>query len=142
MSHCWAEISGGRRIGAAVIGWALLVAAVAVFGCAPAAAPKQNIGEMIANARTASDYDAIADYYDKEATDAKAKYEEHEGSVVRYENSVKWRTWAWHCERLAEDFKAAQGEAQALAAEHRKIAAEMKSGQPSAVSGPSPQSAK
>jgi len=124
------------------IGWALLVAAVALSGCATAAAPKQNVGEMIANAKTASDYDAIADYYDKEAADAKAKYEEHEASVVRYENSVKWRTWAWHCERLAQDFKAAEGEAHALAAEHRKIAAGMKSGQSSAASGPSPQSLK
>jgi len=97
---------------------------------------------MIANAKIASDYEAIADYYDREASDAKAKYEEHEASVVRYENSAKWRTWAWHCDRLAQDFKLAEGEAQALAAEHRRIAAEMKSGQISAVSGPSPRSGK
>ena len=97
---------------------------------------------MVANAKSASDHEAIADYYDREATDAKAKYEEHEASVARYENSVKWRTWAWHCDRLAQDFKAAEGEAQALAAEHRRVAAEMKSGETYTVSGPSPQPAK
>ncbi len=64
-----------------MIASALLMSA----GCAPVAAPRQNIGEMIANARTASDYDAIADYYDQEATNAKAKYEEHHASAVRYE---------------------------------------------------------
>lgn len=96
-----------QSIGATTAG----IVIAAFTGCAPAAAPKQNIGEMIANAETASDYEAIADYYDREAADAEAKYEEHEASVVRYENSVKFRTWAWHCERLAEDFKAAEGEA-------------------------------
>jgi hypothetical protein len=141
-SQCWTEISGGRRIGAAVIGWVLMVAAASTSGCAPAVALKQNIGEMIANARAASDYDAIAGYYDREATDAKAKYEEHEALVVRYENSAEWRTWAWHCDRLAQDFKAAEGEARALAAEHLKIAAEMKSGQTPTAPGPSPHSGK
>jgi outer membrane murein-binding lipoprotein Lpp len=125
-----------------LVSGAVLLMAATTSGCSAVGPPKQNIGEMIANARTASDYDAIADYYDKEAADAKAKYEDHEASVVRYENSTKWRTWAWHCDRLAQDFKAAQGEAQALAAEHRRVAAEMKSGETSTVSGPSPQLAK
>jgi hypothetical protein len=130
------------RSGVTVIGCALLVVAAAVSGCAPSAAPKQDIGEMVASAKSAADHEAIADYYDREATDAKTKYEEHEASVVHYENSVKWRTWAWHCDRLAQDFKAAQGEAQVLATEHRKVAAEMKSGETPIVTGPSPQPAK
>ena len=114
-----------------------LFSAAAISACPTAQPPKSNIEHLLGNARTASDHDAIADYYEKEAADAKVKYQEHEALAIRYERVGKLRTWSWHCEHLAHDFYDAEQDASALAAEHRKIAAEMKSGgQSSAVSSP------
>lgn len=132
-------MSGGYRSGFPAIVLAVLVA-IAVSGCSTAAPPKPNIEHMLAHARTAADHEAIAKYYEDEAADAMTKQGEHKASAVHYERSAKWRTWSWHCDRLAQDFKGVEEDASALAIEHRKIAAEMKSGQPSA--DPSPQSGK
>ena len=102
---------------------------------------------MLATAKSASDHEAIAEYYDDEAADAEAKYEEHEASFVRYyHGSPRARGWAWHCDRLAQDYKQANEDASVLAAQHRKIAEEIKSGSevptPLATPGPSAQQAR
>lgn len=125
-----------------MIGWTLLVIASVVSGCAPAAAPNENIDRMIATAKTASDHEAIAAYYDKEASDAHAKYEEHKASIAYYDSGTpQWRKWARHCARLAQDFKDAEQEASALATEHRLTAQDINSGgvvpTAPAASGPS-----
>ncbi len=122
-----------------LVGCALL-AVGALLGCAPVAAPKPNIEHMLATAKTASDHEAIAQYYEQEAADDEVKYEEHKGSAVQYEHSVKYRGWGRHCDRLAQDYKQAHQNASVLAAEHRKVADEISasSGAPAAPSGATP----
>lgn len=107
--------------------WAALLAAAAISACSATVPSKPNIEHMLATAKTASDHEAIAEYYETEAADAKGKYEEHEASAVHYDRVPKWKTWAWHCDALAQDFKAAEQDASVLAAQHRKIAEEMNS---------------
>jgi hypothetical protein len=125
------------------MGFALLSAA-ALSGCAPAAVPKPNIEHMLAIAKTASDHEAIANYYDNEAAEAEVEYEEHQSAALRYyHGSPRARGWAWHCDRLAQDYKQANEDASVLAAQYRKIAEEIKSGfevpTPLATPGPSAQ---
>jgi hypothetical protein len=104
-----------------LIGFALL--AVGVFmACAPAES-KPNIEHMLATAKTASDHEAIAQYYENEAADAHAKYEEHQAVAARA-LSPKSQSWSLHCARLAQDFKQAEEDASVLAAEQRKVAEE------------------
>ncbi len=141
MSHDLTKTSGEYRIGSAVIGLAVLIAA-AVSGCSAAAPPKPNIEHMLANARTAADHDAIANYYEDEAADAVAKQQEHKALAVQYGQNPRFPLMAGHCDSLAQEFKGVEEDESALAAEHRKIAVEMKSGQSSVLSGPSPQSGK
>jgi hypothetical protein len=53
------------------VGFAFLAAA-ALAACAPAES-KPNIEHMLATAKTASDHEAIAQYYENEAANAHAK---------------------------------------------------------------------
>jgi hypothetical protein len=78
--------------------------------------------------KTAPDHEAIAEYYENEAADAHAKYEEHEASATQYAHSVRWKGWARHCAHLAQDYNQAEQDASNLAAQHRKVAEEMQSG--------------
>ncbi len=109
-----------------LIDCALLIGA-ALAGCAPAA-HKPNIEHMLATAKTASDHEAIAQYYEQEAADDEAKYEEHRAEAGRYRHSPKFGTIsAQHCYQLTQDYKQANQDASVLAAQHRKIAEEMNS---------------
>jgi hypothetical protein len=118
------------------VGFALL-AASAVSACAPAAS-KPSIEHMLATAKTASDHEAIAQYYEQEAADDEAKYEEHEAAAGRYEHSPKFGIIsAQHCHHLAQDYKQANQDASVLAAQHRKIAEEMNSGKATSAAGTS-----
>ena len=118
------------------VGFALL-AASAVSACAPAAS-KPSIEHMLATAQTASDHEEIAQYYEQEAADDEAKYEEHEAAAGRYEHSPKFGIIsAQHCHHLAQDYKQANQDASVLAAQHRKIAEEMNSGKATSAAGTS-----
>ena len=116
-------------------GYALL-AFGALFGCGPAAAPKPSIEHMLATAKTASDHEAIAEYYENEAAHAHTEYEEHEKSASQYAHSAKWRGMAGHCARLAQDYEQAEHDASTLAAQHRKVAVEMRSGSEMSTASP------
>jgi hypothetical protein len=104
-----------------------LVAGATLSGCA-SAEPKPNIEHMLATAKTASDHEAIAQYYEREAADDEVKYEEHLTDASRYERSPKFGIIsAQHCRRLAQDYNQANQDASVLAAQHRKVAVEMRS---------------
>jgi hypothetical protein len=105
----------------------LSVFALAAFSACARAESKPNIEHMLATAKTASDHEAIAQYYENEAADAHAEYEEHQAVVARA-LSPKSHSWSLHCARLAQDFKQAEEDASVLATEQRKIAEEIKSG--------------
>jgi hypothetical protein len=84
---------------------------------------------MLVTAETASDHDAIAQYYEQEAADDEVKYEEHMADAGRYQHSPKFGVIsAQHCSRLVQDYKQANQDASVLAAQHRKVAEEMRSG--------------
>jgi len=82
---------------------------------------------MLADAKSGSDHEMIAQYYQAEADEAEAKYTQHEASAAQYRCNLRWGGWTEHCEELAQDYKNAQKEASWLAAHHRKIAEEMNS---------------
>ncbi len=115
----------------------LLLTIAGISGCSTAP-PKPNIEHMLANAKSASDHEAIAQYYQEEAEDAGVKYEEHRASAIHYENSAKYGSWARHCDYLAQDFKQAEQDASVLAAQHRRIAQEIRAGNEAAPASAAP----
>jgi hypothetical protein len=97
---------------------------VAICACATGAPSSPDLDQMLANAKTRSDHQAIAEHYQKEADEAEAKYEQHKASAAEYRRALSWGGWAEHCDRLAQDYKRAAEDASWLAAHHRKIANE------------------
>jgi hypothetical protein len=84
-----------------------------------------NLGEMIANAKTPADHEAIAAFYDKEAADAEAKAKLHHAVHKNYESfKMKPTEMAHHCDELGKYFERGAAEAKALAAAHRAMAKE------------------
>jgi hypothetical protein len=108
---------------------------VVISACSTGAPSKTDLEQMLADAKSGSDHQIIAQYYQAEADEAQAKYEQHETSAAQYRGNLRWGGWAEHCEELAQDYKNAQKDASWLAAHHRKIAEEMNSAD---KSGPAP----
>lgn len=52
----------------------MLLAVAAISACSAARPAKPNIEHMLATAKTASDHEAIAKYYEQEAADAEARH--------------------------------------------------------------------
>ena len=106
---------------------ALLIGA-ALSACASRQS-KPNIEHMLANATTPADHLNIAEYYNEEAAEDEAKYQEHERDAARYEHAIKFREISvQHCKQLAQDYKQAAQDASVLAAEHRRVADEISAG--------------
>ena len=109
------------------IGCAILMG-ITLSACASRQS-KPNIEHMLANATTASDHLNIAEYYNEEAAEDEAKYQEHKADAARYEHAIKFgRISAQHCDQLAQDYKQAAQDASVLAAEHGKVADEISAG--------------
>jgi hypothetical protein len=85
---------------------------------------KPGLDQMLSSAKTAEDHELIAKEYEKEASDAQAEYERHQVGVSSYQKGAG----RLHCAALAQDYQRAEQDASALAAYHRKVAEEMKSG--------------
>jgi hypothetical protein len=86
---------------------------------------------MIAKAKSPADHEAIAAYYDKEATEAEAKAEQHKKMADSYtklrpdhpaslEGHLK--PLPGHCRAEAKYYEGIATENRALAAAHRKMA--------------------
>ena len=93
--------------------------------------------EMIAEAKTAADHKAIADYYYAEAAKARANAAKHEPMAQGYREWYQaagkgWRKGTYapgtiaHCEGLVKDYTAAAEDLTALAKEHEAMAAKIK----------------
>jgi hypothetical protein len=91
----------------------------------------------IENAKTPADHEAIAAYYDTQAKAALAEVERHRAMAGAYAKppasggskgvrSSVYKTMPRHCDDLLKDYKNAAHEYQAMAAEHRKAASEIK----------------
>jgi hypothetical protein len=86
---------------------------------------------MIAKAKTAADHEAIAAYYDKEATAADAKAAEHKKMAETYTKlrpdhpaslQGHLKPLPAHCEAEAKYYEGIATENRALATAHRKMA--------------------
>lgn len=82
-----------------------------------------NLDQAVANAKTSADHEAIAAYYDREATDNQAKAKLHHAV---HHNYVKfhWKQTDMgpHCDELAKFYQRTADQDKDLAAGHRKMA--------------------
>jgi hypothetical protein len=85
----------------------------------------QNLNQMIANAKTPADHEAIAAYYDKEATENEKMVELHRASKNIYTKTPN----QLHCNALIKSYQAAANADKALAAGHRQMAEKLKGSQ-------------
>jgi len=90
------------------------------------AAQTFDLEKAVTGAKTPADHEAIASYYDKEGTTAKAKAEEHHKLMKAYRNVAGKGQFAieGHCQRLAQNYESIATENTALAAAHRQMAQE------------------
>jgi hypothetical protein len=91
-----------------------------------AAAQTFDLEKAVTGAKTPADHEAIASYYDKEGTAAKAKAAEHHKLMEAYRNvSGKGRfKMEEHCQRLAQNYESIATENTTLATAHRQMAQE------------------
>jgi len=111
--------------------WKSLSVALGVLGIVAlaylpfgAAQEEKSIEQMLTEAKTPADHEAIAAYYDKEAQEAHKKHAEHQKMKEWYKNTpaVSKGGFSTHCDALISyDDKAAK-EYEALAKLHRKMA--------------------
>ena len=89
-----------------------------------------NLEKAVTGAKTPADHEAIASYYEKEATTAKGKAAEHHRLMEAYRTlSVLPRgqgqpTMANHCQQLAQNYESIATENTALAKAHQQMAQE------------------
>lgn len=91
----------------------------------PAPVTNDNLNQMIASAKTPSDHEAIAAYYDHEAAENQKLLELHRASKNIYSKGNN----QFHCNSLIKAYEQAVKESKALAASHREMA--KKAGAPS-----------
>jgi hypothetical protein len=83
----------------------LMLAAATVLPATRAFADDTNIQQMVENAKTAADYEAIAAYYDKKADDAQKQLEWHEALYKTYKQNPRLSTMQMHCDRLVQIYR-------------------------------------
>jgi hypothetical protein len=109
-----------------IISAAVAMLAIVALGYLPfgSAEEGKNIEQMIAEAKTPADHEAIAAYYDKEAQEAHKKHAEHQKMKEWYKNTpvMSKGGFSTHCDSLISyDDKTAK-EYEALAKLHREMA--------------------
>jgi len=109
------------------IGIMVMVLTVGVLGylSSSSAEDGKNIEQMIVEAKTPADHEAIAAYYDQEAQAAHKKHEEHLKLKASYEKipSLASKTGLpWHCNTIATNYQKTAKEYEALAKLHRDMA--------------------
>jgi hypothetical protein len=93
-------------------------------GAQQAAVTDDNLDQMIASAKTPSDHEAIAAYYEQEAADAKKKADLHRKTAETYRklNILKPPNMAEMCDNMAATWDKAAAEATKLAKAHHALA--------------------
>ena len=84
----------------------------------------KNVEQMITEAKTPADHEAIAAYYDKEAKDAHAKHAEHQkmGELYKKNPALNKSGFSTHCDIIASNYNKTAKEYEALAKLHRDMA--------------------
>ena len=84
----------------------------------PGVVTDANLNEMIKKAKTPSDHEMIAEYYDKEAAENENKAKLHRMTENMYFKTAN----RLHCNGLTKAYEAAAAQDTALAAYHREMA--------------------
>jgi len=83
----------------------------------------RDVSEMIANAKTPEDHDAIAAAYDQEAAYNRDEATTHLEIAESYDRRPRWRfDYSKICRQMAKDYADLAKQDAALAEEHRKMA--------------------
>lgn len=103
-----------------------VLAALALTVLPPGSAEEAtNVEQMIANAKTAADHEAIAAFYEKEAQAAHAKHLQHQkmsDSYAKIPVLEKKAGAVAHCNTIAKNYAEMAKEYEALAHMHREMA--------------------
>lgn len=110
--------------------WKVLIV-VMLAGCAGPHfnATHEQVEQRIAVARTRVDHMDLAQFFDREAEEAKERAQSHQNMIKRY-GDRRWtgrasgRGMSEHCKRLVEYYAGVEQENRALAALHRELAGE------------------
>ncbi len=89
-------------------------------------AQDQDISQMIENAKTPADYEAIAAYYDKKGDEAQKQLEWHESLYKTYKQNPRLSTMRMHCHRLIGIYKSEAREDKMMADQYRHMARQAK----------------
>jgi hypothetical protein len=116
-----------RRTARLFVAASTVIIAFAAPTLRAAAAEEMNIEKMIATAKTASDHQAIADYYKQQAAEARSKADMHKTMAERYSmsgigNQATKTHFHQHCEALVRSYEAEAKEYDALAKAHHDMA--------------------
>jgi hypothetical protein len=106
----------------------VLFVAIGAFGYAPLGSAQEgkSIEQMLTEAKTPADHEAIAAYYDKEAQAAHQKHAEHKKLADFYAVTPALKTKSGtlynHCSEAAKKYEGIAKDFEALAKAHREMA--------------------
>jgi len=100
----------------------LVLVAVTALPITQTFADDTNIEQMIENAKTSADYQAISDYYAKQAAQAKQQLDWHEGLYKTYMQNPRLSTMQMHCHRLIRIYKDQYKEDSVMASQYANMA--------------------
>jgi hypothetical protein len=100
----------------------LLAVAATALPTTRAFAQDQDIEQMIENAKTPADYEAIAAYYEKKGDEAEKQLQWHESLYKTYKQNPRLSTMQMHCHRLIGIYKAEAKEDKVMADQYRHMA--------------------
>lgn len=89
--------------------------------------PEASLEDMITNAKTKADHEALAHHYELQAKALTGKAEKHRRMGKAYGGARFYKsttTFAQHCNTIAHDYEEAAKQHKALADLHRQLAAE------------------
>ena len=104
----------------------LLMVAATALPTSRAFAQDQDIEQMIDNAKTSADYEAIADYYQKKGDEAQKQLEWHQKLYKTYKENPRLSTMQMHCHRLIHIYKDEATEDLVMADQYRQMAKKAK----------------
>jgi hypothetical protein len=119
------NLNSSRRIAS------LLLLSVVLAGCTSGPfAPAQDPVQRVAAARTASDHQALATYYDQQAAAARTSAAEHRKMGISYSGMYAGgrggASMSAHCDAIVRSQESIAAEYAAMAAAHRQLAAQAK----------------
>jgi hypothetical protein len=123
--HMNVNLKSSRRIASA------LLLSVVLAGCtsAPTASPPDLV-QRIESARTQADHEALAAYYDREASAARASASEHRKMAASYQGMIGGgrgsANMPAHCNAIVRSQEAIATEYEGMAAAHRQMGQQAK----------------